>query len=129
MAGLDNVDGPGGGSDGDTETKQEASAHELADAGIVECGAGDDSAHDDEEASDEHAWSASPSIDGGTNEGESGDTADLVHGGDKAGPDAVVGAVEEGEEGFVGSETVEKRTIEAIHCLAEEAKKHAKKQE
>ena len=129
MAGLDNVDGPGGGGDGDTETKQEASAHELANAGVVECGAGDDSTHDDEEASNEHAGSASPGIDGGTNEGESRDTADLVHGRDKAGPDAVVGAVEKGEKGLVGSETIEKRTIKAIHRLAEKAKQHAKKQE
>ena len=107
MGHLDNVDGTGSGGDGDTETKQEASAHELVDAGVVDCGASDDSTHDDEETSDEHAGPATPGIDGRTNEGESAHAADLVHGGDQAGPNAIVGAMEEVEENLVGSKTVE----------------------
>jgi hypothetical protein len=129
VAGLHDVDRPGSRGDGNAKAKQKATAHELVNAGVVDRGASDDGTHDDEEASNEHADSPSPRIDTGADKGESCDTADLVHGGDKASPNTVVGAMEESEEGLVGSETAKQRTVEAIHGLAEEAQKGAKKEE
>ena len=127
MAGFDNVDRSSSRGDGNTKTKQESAADELVNACVMYCGAGDDGAHDNEEASNEHAGSPTPGIDSGADEGQSGHTANLVHGGDQAGPNTVIRAMEEAQECLVGSQAAEQRTVKAIHGLAEEAKKSARK--
>ena len=129
MARFHDINGSGSGGDGDTKTKQETAALELANAAGVDCGAGNNSTHDDEEASNEHADSPAPSIYAGADERKGADTTNLVHGGDNTSPNTVVGAMEEAEELLVGGQTVEQRTIKAIHSLAEEAKKTAEKEE
>ena len=129
MARFHDVDWPGSGGDGDTKAEQEASAHKLVNASVVNGGASDDCSHDDQKAADEHASSPTPGVDTGPNEGQGRDTANLVHCRDEARPDTVVGAVEEAKECLVGSETTEQRPVKAVHCLAEEAKQRAEKQE
>lgn len=118
---LDNVDGPGSRSNGDTEAEKEATTHELMNAGICHGGTSDDRSKNDEQGTNEHAWSSSPGVNSGTDKRESTNASDLVHGRHQPSPYTIVGAVEVGQECFVGSETVEQASVEAIHGLTEES--------
>jgi hypothetical protein len=119
---LNDPDGTGGGGDGDTETCEEAATHELALRSIAHSGALDDSSSNDEHAADEHADAATPLIDGRTDEWKGTDSTNLVHGGDKTGPDTLVFAVEVLKEILlVGHETTKQHGVETVHRLAEEA--------
>ena len=115
---LDDVHGPAGGSNGDTEAQQEAAAHELA-RPVAQ--ALDDGADDDDDGADEHADAASVAVDAGADKGQGDDASDLVHGGDDAGPDAVVLDAVALLEGRVLEEVVDEGTVVAVHGAAEEA--------
>ena len=142
MRGLDDVDGACSRSYGDSETKEEASGHELVDRGGKSGCARDDGADNDDERADEHANTSTPSIDGWTDEWKGTDSANLIHGADKSSPDliislvsdlflskihmvaathAIVAATEEVKKLGVGGQTAKKRAVEAVHGLAAES--------
>lgn len=80
---FDDIHGTSGSGDGDTETEEEATRHELGDAGIYDTDSLDDDTEDDDEGSDKHANATAPGINGWTNEGNGTHAADLVDGRDK----------------------------------------------
>lgn len=125
MGDLDDEHGAGGGGDGDAEAEDEAAGLELADAGRVVGGGVDDGADDDGHGADQHAALAAEGVDGRADEGQGDDGADLVHGGDDAGPDAVLAAAEEFLEVVAGQQAVQQRAVVAVHGRAAEANQAA----
>ena len=96
--------------------------------GIVDGRTGDNSTHDDEEGTDEHADFATPSIDTGSDEGNSADAAYLVHCRNESGPNTVVGTVEMVQECLVGGEATEEGTVISVHGLTEAAQQQARQE-
>lgn len=82
MRDFDNVDGAGGGGDGNAESKEETSTHELIDVGSDIAGELDNDTDDDDARADYHAGSSAPGVDGRADKGDSDDGTNLVHGGD-----------------------------------------------
>jgi hypothetical protein len=76
---FDDVGRTGGGGDGDTETEEKATSHELSDAGVCVAGELNDDTDDDDPSSDCHTGTATPSIDTGSNKRNSDDGTDLIH--------------------------------------------------
>lgn len=131
MGRLDDPDGPGSRGDGHAEPENESAAHHLALGGVGGREPLDDGADDDQEGPDEHAWATAPLVDAGPDKGQRAHTADLVHGRDQAGPDALVLAVEVFEKVLlVVEQAAEEHRVVAVHGLAEEAwQQHDEQQE
>jgi hypothetical protein len=100
MRSLNNVDGARAGDERHTEAEEEASTHELRNAGVADCSSGDDGAHDDQEGSNDHTTFTAPSIHTRPDEGKRDDTTNLVHRRDNTSPGTVVRAVEVLQEIF-----------------------------
>lgn len=117
MVDLDDVHGSSGGGDGDTETEQESTSHELTSA-IGSClDAGTD---DNDGCTDEHADSATPGVEGGTDEGKSHNTTNLVHGRDNTSPNTVVLGAITLLERRVLKQVVDQGTVITVHGGTEE---------
>lgn len=123
VRGLNNVDGTSSRDDGDAETKQETTTLELTDVAVEGGGTVDDGANDDEPSTDLHANLPAPSIDSRTNEEQSSDTANLVHGRVDSSPRTVLGAVKEVKELLVGCQATEDGAVEAVHGLSKASEK------
>lgn len=120
MSDLDDVGGSSGGSNGDTETEEEAASQELRKVGLDGGGGLDDCAEDDDGAANEHTDPTAPGIDGRTNEGKSDDTTNLVHGRDVGSLDTNVVGVEVGLVGRHNQERAHEGTIISVHGGTEE---------
>lgn len=107
--------------DRDTETKDETTGLELTDAGGVVCGGIDDGTDDNGDGANEHATLAAELVNTGTNEGQGNDRADLVHGSDDSCPDTVLTTAEKFLEVIAGKQSVQQRTVVAVHGGAAEA--------
>jgi len=130
MSRFHDPDRSGSRGDGDAEAQDESATHHLSFGSIGGRETLDDGADDDTKAADEHARATAPLVDAGSDEGQGADSADLVHGGDEAGPDTFVLAVEMLEEVFfVVEETAEQHGVVPVHGLAEEAGQKDEKQE
>lgn len=121
MSNLHNVHGTGGSDERDTETKEEASTHELANGGIGGGSSLDDGPDDNEGGPNGHADLSAPGINGRANEGNGDDGANVVHGGDNTGEDTDVSDIEEVLELFNFQKRVEEGAIESVGGGAEEA--------
>lgn len=117
MVDLDHVHGACRRRQGHAESEQESTAHELA---LLVGETLDDGTNDDERGANQHADSTTESINGGTDKGKRDDTANLVHGGDDAGPDAIVFDLVLCLEPGVLEEVVDEGAIVAVHGAAEE---------
>ena len=118
MVGLNDIHGTGRGSNGHTETEEEASTHELA-GGVGGCL--DGSSNNDSGGTNEHAPAATEAVDARTDERESDNTTDLVHGRDDTSPDTVVLDTVPLLEGGVLEQIVDQRAVISVHGTAEEA--------
>jgi len=117
---LDDVHRTGSGGNGDTEAEQETTAHELAGRVFALGDTLDDGTEDDSQGADEHADTATPGINSGADEGESDDTANLVHGRDDTCPDTGrLGAVLFLEPRIL-EQVVDERAIIPVHGGTEE---------
>jgi hypothetical protein len=117
---FDDVGRTGSGGDGDTETEEEATSHELSDAGVCVAGELNDDTDDDNPSSDCHTGTATPSIDTGSNKRNSDDGTDLIHGGDDTSFDTLVVDTKEFLEVLGREESSEKRTIVTVGSRAAE---------
>lgn len=79
---LDDVGWAGRSDNADTETEEETTTHELADAVGADASSLNDNTDDDNKTCDEHAAASSPGINGGADERNGNNTADLIHRGD-----------------------------------------------
>jgi hypothetical protein len=118
VVGFNDIHGTGRGSDRHTKAEEETSAHELS-GGV---GAGlDGSSNNDGGSTNEHAPATAKAINARTNEGESDNTTDLIHGSDDTSPDTVVLDTIPFLEGGVLEQIVDKRAVISVHGTAEES--------
>lgn len=111
---LHDVNGTSSRDNRDAKTEQEATALKLVDVGVHGGSTVDNGTDDDNPGADLHANLSSPSVDGRSDEEQSTDTSNLVHGRVDSSPFTVVGAAEEVEELLVGSQTTEDGSIKTV---------------
>jgi hypothetical protein len=129
VAGLHNPDRTSSGGNAHTKAHKESTTHHLSLGRIGSGEALDDGSDNDQSTSNNHADATTKGVDGGSNEGESADTANLIHGSDQASPDTLVLAIEMLEKVFlVGEKATKQHGVEAVHCLAEEADQQGKEE-
>lgn len=129
VSGFDDPDRSCGSCDRHTKPENKSTAHHLTLGCIGGCKSLYDGTDNDQHAADEHANTTSPSVDGRTNEGKGGHTADLVHGADDTSPDTFILSVEVLQEVLlIVQETTQKHAVVAVHGLAEEADQENGKQ-
>lgn len=129
VSSLNNEHGSSGSQDGDTESEQETTTHELAN-GIVLwlCGRLNNDTQNGDGAADAHADFASPGIRARSDEWQGNDASDLIHGCDNAGPSTSRFDMVVLLERFVGEERVEHAAVESIASRAEEADEGAEEE-
>lgn len=129
MSSLDDPDGTRTSGNGDTEADEETTTDDLTFRSIGHSSRLNDCSDDDEGRADQHADTASKAINGGSHERKSCHTSDLMHGRNETGPDALVLAIEMGEEVFlVVEQTAQQHAIVSVHGLAEKADQESKPQ-
>tara|TARA_R110002003_G_scaffold1035_5_gene22091 strand:- start:5864 stop:6400 length:537 start_codon:yes stop_codon:yes gene_type:complete len=124
MGCLDDVKRAGGGHDGYSETEQETATHELSYRVVTwACSGLDDDTGAANGASNHHSVATSESVASGSDEWESDDTSNLVHGCDDTRPGSGGAYVVVRLEGVVGEKSVKHGSVETIASGAEEAHK------
>lgn len=122
MRRLDDVQRSSGSEDRHTETEQQTTAHELANSAATRfCGGLNNNTCATNSTTDHHSVPASPGIASGADEGKSGDTTNLVHGGDNTGPGTGAANIVVLLESVVREKRVEHRSIETVASGAHEA--------
>ena len=113
---LDDVTWSGSTENADTETEEEATAHELSDRVFTSLDAGNlnDDTENDNGGGAEHSSTSSPGVDCWADERNGSDGTDLVHGGDDTSPGTGVGDVEVGLKVLVGEKSTEERSIVTV---------------
>lgn len=121
MGDFDDVSWTSGGGDGDTETEEETTGEILWERGGDFRGGLNDGTEDDDGAANEHTHLTAPGIDSWANEWKSGDTTNLVHGGNVSSLDTNVVGIEVVFVGRHDQEGTHERTIITVHGGAEES--------
>lgn len=80
-----------------------------------------DCTNDDTQSTNEHATTTAKAINSRPNEWDSDDRSDLIHRRDQTSPDTTIRAMEEVLEDWVEEELIQKTSIVAVGCRAEES--------
>lgn len=115
---LNDIHGPSRSSNGHTETEEETTTHELTRSVRRRLNS---RSNNDKGGTDQHAHAATEAVDAGADKGEGDDATDLVHGGDDAGPEAVVLDLVSLPEPGVLEQVVDEGAVVSVHGAAEEA--------
>lgn len=121
---LDNVKRTSSSKNRYTESKQQASTHELANSATTRlCSSLNDDTCAGDSTTDHHSVSATPGVASGSDERQSADTTNLVHGGNNTSPSTRAFYTVVLLESVIGEEGVEHRAVETVGRRAHEADK------